>query len=301
MAEMICLDKNHSTTRLLTSEQPVVEHKPEDKFESVLFLPEGENRKGEGGLRTQGYFKASQTDKPLITVITVVFNGEQLLKEAIQSVVNQSYDNVEYIVIDGGSTDCTLDVIRNYEQAIDYWVSESDSGIYDAFNKAVRVAQGDYYIVIGCDDVLFEKSIERLVDDVLKDNNIDYVIASLFVGNELKKGMRPENGWLGAASMVNSHSVGMIMRVSVHHVVGLYSTRYILNSDALFIKKLFCSNLVGCPSNVVMGRFCLEGASNNNLALGLSDGFLIQLETGENRVIQTFLFIARLLKNIYRI
>ncbi len=301
-ADLMCLDSKSSTTRLLTQEKPTIENGEDDNFQNVLFLPKGEDRNGEGGLRTQGYFKKSLEDKPLITVVMAVFNGEETLETAIKSIVEQSYENVEFIVIDGGSSDATLAIIKQYQHAIDYWVSEPDGGIYDAFNKAVRTAQGEYYIVVGCDDVLFEKSIEHLVDDVLIKGNVDYVIASLFVGERLKKGMRPSRAWLGAGAMVNSHSVGMAMRVSVHHVVGLYSTRYILNSDALFIKKIFSADeLVGCSSDVVMGRFSLDGASNNNLALGLSDGFLIQLETGENKVFQVFLFIARLLKNIYRI
>lgn len=82
-----------------------------------MFLPEGE-----GGLRTKGYFKNSFEDKPLIGIITVVFNGE-----TIQSVINQTYDNIEYIIIDGG----TLDIITKYEDQIDYWVSERDKGIYE--------------------------------------------------------------------------------------------------------------------------------------------------------------------------
>jgi len=103
-------------------EQLVIESKLEDKFETVLFLPEGEGRKGQGGLRTQGYFKKSLPDKPLITVITVVFNGEEFLEETIQSVINQTYDNVEYIIIDGGSTDGNLVVVCNYEHVTDYWL-----------------------------------------------------------------------------------------------------------------------------------------------------------------------------------
>jgi glycosyltransferase involved in cell wall biosynthesis len=140
----ICLDENYSTTRLVTQEKPEIINKPEDKFESVLFLPEGENRKGEGGLRTKGYFKKSFDDKPLVSIITVVYNGEKYLEETIQSVINQTYDNVEYIIIDGGSTDGTIDIIKKYEDKIDYWVSEMDKGIYDAMNKGIILVNGKW-------------------------------------------------------------------------------------------------------------------------------------------------------------
>ncbi len=142
MTEVTIINPSYRNTRTVTRQQPVIEKQAEDKFETVLFLPEGEDRQGEGGLRTQGYFKTSLESKPLITVVTVVFNGEQFLEETIQSVVNQSYDNVEYIIIDGGSTDGTLDIIRKYEHAIDYWVSEKDTGIYDAMNKGLELATG---------------------------------------------------------------------------------------------------------------------------------------------------------------
>lgn len=96
--------------------------------------------------------------QPLITVITVVFNGAKTLEKSILSVINQSYKNVEFIIIDGGSTDGTLDIIRKYEHSIDYWVSEPDKGIYDAFNKAVTCANGDWLCFIGSDDFFWDSS-----------------------------------------------------------------------------------------------------------------------------------------------
>ncbi|MCI5136399.1 MAG: glycosyltransferase [Candidatus Electrothrix sp. AW2] len=157
------LNPNYSTTRLVTRERPVIEEPPAAAFKTVLFLPVGEGRQGEGGLRTQGYFKRSlpDKDKPLITVITVVFNGVQRLEETILSVIGQTYDNVEYIIIDGGSTDGTLDIIRKYEHAIDYWVSEKDRGIYDAMNKGIDLTTGEWMNFMNAGDSFFSKNIRH--------------------------------------------------------------------------------------------------------------------------------------------
>ncbi len=162
-------NNNYSTTKLLTKEKPKVVSNENDTFKSVLFLPESKDRKGEGGLRTQGYFKQTYEDKPLISIITVVYNGEKYLEETILSVLNQSYDNVEYIIIDGGSTDGTVDIIKKYEDSIDYWVSESDGGISDAFNKGLKYCTGDLVGIINADDY-YEKDAFSKIVDVYKSN-----------------------------------------------------------------------------------------------------------------------------------
>ena len=127
-----------------------------------------------GGLRTRGIIKSSQPDKPLITVVTVVYNGEATLEQTIQSVVNQTYDNVEYIIIDGASTDGTLDIIKKYEDRIDYWQSAPDKGIYDAMNKGIGLACGDYISLLNSGDWYENNAVSDVITAIK--NNLQYDI-----------------------------------------------------------------------------------------------------------------------------
>ena len=92
--------------------------------------------------------------KPIISVVTVVYNAAKELPETIRSVKNQSYENIEYIVVDGASTDGTLNVIKENETFIYTWLSEPDNGVYDAMNKALKYATGDWVIFLGAGDIL---------------------------------------------------------------------------------------------------------------------------------------------------
>lgn len=95
---------------------------------------------------------------PLVTVVTVVFNGETCLEETILSVVNQTYKNIEYILIDGDSTDKTLEIIKRYKSHIYYWISEKDFGIYDAMNKGIDIATGEWICFMNAGDTFSSKS-----------------------------------------------------------------------------------------------------------------------------------------------
>lgn len=182
--ETIIIDPNFSTTRIVFPEQPKIKNSPYAKFQSRLLLPFNSERKGEGGLRTKGYFKCSyninntitelETSQKLnsttnnlplslVTIITVVFNSERYLEQTIQSVIDQTYDNVEYIIIDGGSTDGTLNIIKKYEQVIDYWLSEPDQGIYDAMNKGIKLATGQIIGLLNSGDLYTSNCIQEVV------------------------------------------------------------------------------------------------------------------------------------------
>lgn len=113
---------------------------------------------------------------PLVSVITVVFNNVNMIENTICSVLNQSYKNIEYIVIDGGSTDGTLDIISQYKDQISRFVSEPDNGIYDAMNKGIKLATGDIVGIINSDDTYNLHAIELIA------NNYDPNNKSIFYG-----------------------------------------------------------------------------------------------------------------------
>ena len=112
-----------------------------DKTETINFT--------EGGLRLK-----QELPPPLVSIITVSYNVAATLAKCIESVKTQAFKNYEYIIIDGLSTDGTLAIIKRYDKAITYWRSEKDTGIYNAMNKAVKLARGKWFLFLGADDEL---------------------------------------------------------------------------------------------------------------------------------------------------
>ena len=107
--------------------------------------------------------------KPLISIITVVYNDIENIEETILSVLSQTYDNIEFIVIDGASNDGTVDVIKKYDKKIDYWISEKDGGIFDAMNKGIKLSKGDYINFMNSGDFFTSPD---LVNEVAKNLDI---------------------------------------------------------------------------------------------------------------------------------
>ncbi|WP_417550084.1 glycosyltransferase family 2 protein [Methylophaga sp.] len=111
---------------------------------------------------------------PLVTIITPVFNGANLLRYTLDSIVKQSYKNIEYIIVDGGSTDETLDIVNEYSDIVSKIISEKDSGMYDALAKGLLVANGEVICYLNAGDVFYEKAIE-VVANIFSDNNLSWV------------------------------------------------------------------------------------------------------------------------------
>ena len=121
--------------------------------------------------------------KPLISIITVIYNDGKKLEETILSILSQTYDNLEFIIIDGSSTDGTIDIIKKYEDKIDYWISEKDSGIFDAMNKGILAAKGDYINFMNAGDFFIRKNLVKEIVDILNSEEIDFLYGDVNVGN----------------------------------------------------------------------------------------------------------------------
>ena len=131
----------------------------------------------EGGRRLKGEYKQGNKDYPLITYITVVYNRVNTLQQCMESVLNQDYPNIEYIVIDGASSDGTCELIRRYSDKIDYFISQPDKGIYDAMNKGVKLAKGDLICFMNSDDQC-KPMAASIVADIYKRTGADIICGS---------------------------------------------------------------------------------------------------------------------------
>lgn len=264
MAELIELNSKCSTTHQVTYDKPVIVKCKKNKYKSVLFLPENIGRKGEGGLRTNGYFKQNHPKKPLITVITVVYNDEQFLEDTILSVINQTYENVEYIIIDGSSNDGTLDTIRKYEHAIDYWVSEKDDGIYDAMNKGIEAATGEWIIFLNSGDTLInEKVFSSIFDGDVKLDEFEIIFGKSLTQYENYKCIRysnfsSEKSDFYLKKMPNHQAI--LVRKSVYKNYK-YNLSYKYLADTEYLRRVFKKSNYYEYSGVI-SKFNLGGVSN---------------------------------------
>jgi len=135
-------------------------------------------------LKNQSSSNHNKTIKPTFTVITVTYNAESYLKETIKSIIEQKNVDFEYIIIDGASKDNTLQIIKDYESKIDFWISEPDDGLYDAMNKGIEKANGKYVIFMNAGDTFSENNILNNVKEAINPDIDDIVYGDRFYINE---------------------------------------------------------------------------------------------------------------------
>ena len=114
-----------------------------------------------------------------VTLITVTYNSERHLANCIESVIHQDYNNIEYIIIDGASTDNTVGIIKEFSPSINHWISEKDGGMYDAINKGMKMATGDIIGILNSDDVLASSRIISTIVSCFKEQQVDSIFGDL--------------------------------------------------------------------------------------------------------------------------
>jgi hypothetical protein len=225
-----------------------------------------------GGLRTQGLFKTAPEDRVFLSIVTVVYNGEKYLEQTIQSVLQQSYEHLEYIIIDGGSTDSTLDIIRKYEAYINYWVSDRDEGIYNAMNKGSRLASGSHVLHLNADDLLFASDCLdflrnadawcNYMNAILKLDLESGVVTKDAIGptqGNLRDNAFHQNPWfkISRVGMTHPGFIGLLNENS------LFPEQYKIMSDTIMLARKFEREPVEV-SKQVLTIFRSGGASADN-------------------------------------
>lgn len=211
----------------------------------------------------------------MISIITATFNCAKTLKDTIQSVLRQTNKDFEYLIIDGGSTDETIDIVKSYESEFSgrlKWVSEKDQGIYDAMNKGIKMASGDVVGILNSDDYFTSDDILQTVDNAFKSHEIDAIYGDIrFIrdGNPQKcvryyssRMFRPF--WLRFGFMPAHPS--FYCKREIFDKAGLYSLDYKIGADYEMMVRLFKRHKIKSlyvNKNFVTMR--TGGASNNNV------------------------------------
>ena len=154
---------------------------------------------------------------PLISIIIPSFNQGRFLSETLESIINQGYKNVDIIVMDGGSTDNSIEIIKKYERYISYWQSEKDNGQSNAINNGIRKAKGDFVTWLNSDDVLLNGALQAAVDTITKKTDCDFFLGNVVWmdknGKLIKVGkVEPINNFLSKKNLFSNGGPSAFMR-----------------------------------------------------------------------------------------
>ena len=231
--------------------------------EMIASVPKQENTLV-GGRRLRGMKKQGAADTPLVSIVTIVRNGEEHIRKTIESVLQQSYDPIEYIIIDGKSEDNTVSILREYDKKIDLWQSEPDDGISDAFNKGVRAARGDIIGLINCGDWYEDEAVQRVVDAFSVNQEVGVVCGTLqFWKRENRQYCCPSAPRLLEREMTVTHPTCFIRSV-LYRRFGLYSTDYRLAMDYELLLRFKRQGVQFLSLEDVLANMQHDGTSEEN-------------------------------------
>ena len=233
--------------------------------------------------------------KKKITIITVVKNSFSTIEKCIQSVLNQNYDNIEYILIDGKSNDGTEKIIDKYKDKISKVLVEDDDGIWDAMNKGLKIAQGEIVGFLSADDFYYPDALE-IVNKYFNTKDIDFLFGSV----EKYKIMHGYKPWKikWSFGFYSSHSVGFFIKLTQHKKVG--NNLKFLSADLDFFYKMIV-NLkmkgISTKKNEILGKFGKDGFSSKiNYITHLKDLNKIRINNNQNKLFIYFIYFLKILK-----
>lgn len=206
-----------------------------------------------------------------ISIITVSYNSQSTIRQTIESVFSQNYDNIEYILIDGGSTDWTLDIVKNYKDRIGYFVSEPDKGIYDAMNKGIKAATGDIIGILNSDDFYPNERVISEVVSVFEAQRCDSLYGDL-VYVKLSNAREIVRYWKsGPFSILKLRRGWMLphptffVKKSIYDRFGLYNTELKTAADYEMILRLLYRHAIKVSYiSKILVKMRIGGTSNAN-------------------------------------
>ena len=210
----------------------------------------------------------------LVTIVTVTYNAEDLLEETLLSVINQSYKNIEYIIIDGASLDETVNIIKKYEDKLTYWISEPDEGIYFAMNKAIKKATGTWINFMNAGDTFFDLNT---VKDVMqqKDDQAELIYGNFQTKeNSIVKKAWDQSQWY--LHMPFCHQT-LFTRTNLMKKE-LFNTNFKLDADQNFIVKMYKEKKIFCYIDETLAIFDLGGFAESNKFLMRIESLKILLD-----------------------
>lgn len=215
---------------------------------------------------------------PKVTIVTVVYNAEKLLENTILSVINQNYDSFEYIIIDGGSKDKTISIIKKYSEQISFWISKKDDGLYDAMNKGLALAKGEYIWFLHAGDTIpnentLKNAIEKCPDaDVIYgDTRIIDPETGAQKNWYKKKPNSPLTYHNFLEGMVVCHQSILIKR----DCAAIYDLKWQLAGDIDWCIRSFQNVKTACDTGEVMCYFLGGGISTKRKRQSLIERFFI--------------------------